>query len=93
MLREDDLKPCDTCRGSGRVRGVFHSMECDTCDGVGYVDPCGHWLDSWLVAVVQEWRKKELVDRKPKKEPLPTYLWLRGYDSLEDVERGIRRRR
>ena len=84
-----DICPCQSCQGTGQVRGVFSAMECDVCDGLGYTDTSGHWLDTRLSAIVARHRVKWLVALEQKqaaaeKSLVPVQLWLKGWRKTKD---------
>lgn len=71
-----DTKPCDLCRGYGKVFGGYNPdgsprlgiLRCNRCQGVGFVPVVGDRVISWDSAFMlldAEKRKNASPDAKP----------------------------
>lgn len=80
-LNLPELVECSTCKGSGKIKPMFHEMPCDGCNGSGYVDKetgeaiPEHILIPAMKAVIKQLKfnnyhlKKQLCELDDKRYP------------------------
>lgn len=86
------LERCEICRGTGFIRGIFHTMECAGCNGGGFVQPDGAALDYPALVKQLRLRLTDAVHGMERQQALLERAGLQGRpgDSGAMARRGGR---